>query len=208
MSVYKLVNKLNDETIYIGSTIKPLSARLSLHKTVCFNQNYNGYHLPVYKKIRKIGWDNVKCVILESCPEKTIKDLHKLETKYISKLNPLKNTMKKSAIDTEQEPNERACKRCQKVFYYKGYTCKECKKEQRQKYFKAYYLENKDKYQIGERKYASYKLGKGLCYDKLREKYKAYIMIKVDNYKKPKTLGYFNTLEEAKQAIDDHHSSH
>ncbi|MDR3596496.1 GIY-YIG nuclease family protein [Clostridium sp.] len=87
-TIYKIVNDVNDE-IYVGSTCKSLSNRMSNHRSASRD--------PLKYKDRKIYTamrDNDKrfdIILLESFPCKTKDELHAREHHYITTLKPTLN---------------------------------------------------------------------------------------------------------------------
>jgi group I intron endonuclease len=59
--IYKLVNTVDDR-IYVGSTAMPLSKRLSCHK----RDARKNTEQRVYKELNKVGWTNVRIVLIEA----------------------------------------------------------------------------------------------------------------------------------------------
>lgn len=83
-NIYKL--EIGDD-FYIGSTCN-LTQRLINHKSITYNENDRRYEQSFYSKIRDITWDNVKCVILETC-DKELR--YEREQYFIDKLEPTLN---------------------------------------------------------------------------------------------------------------------
>lgn len=63
MVIYKIENK-NNNKVYIGQT-NDFEQRKRAHKSTAFNPNNHSYDNPLYKDIRKYGWDNFSIIILE-----------------------------------------------------------------------------------------------------------------------------------------------
>ncbi len=68
---------------YVGQT-KNINIRWSQHKNATYTPNNPAYTFPLYKAIRKYGWDNIKKEILEECP---IDELNSKEVDYIQFYN-------------------------------------------------------------------------------------------------------------------------
>lgn len=86
--IYKLV--LDDQLLYVGSTILPLNQRLWQHKGSSRVRN-----LPLYKWVREQpdGWSGIKIQLLEDFPCQTRKELLAAEARHIQDLRPLLNKM-------------------------------------------------------------------------------------------------------------------
>lgn len=82
--IYKL--ECSDGHYYYGSTINDLRIRLRDHKLASKKQPYR-----VYEHINKVGWENVKIVLVEAYSCQNRRELNRKETEYISshKSDPL-----------------------------------------------------------------------------------------------------------------------
>jgi group I intron endonuclease len=82
--VYKITNTINNK-IYIGKTVKTLPERKGLHKFLYLHKEHEGGHYPLYRAMRKYGWNNFKWEIIDKClfNESAIE----LEKYYIKKFN-------------------------------------------------------------------------------------------------------------------------
>lgn len=85
--VYKLVNSVDNE-IYVGSTCKKLTDRLTDHKKKAKVRNSK-----VYKHLTQIGWNNVSIELLENFACESKDELLKRERYYIDELKSSLNTV-------------------------------------------------------------------------------------------------------------------
>lgn len=81
--IYKL--KFPNGKIYIGQTSCSINIRLQKHKTAAFNKKAKEYNYPLYRAIRKYGWENVISEIIVD--NVTYEDLTNLEVKYQKQFN-------------------------------------------------------------------------------------------------------------------------
>ena len=84
MFIYSLYNKNNKNEIYIGKTSN-VTSRLYSHKS---SSKYSNRKL--YKWIREIGWNSVKCEVLKKCD---VTDVNELEVYFIKKYESLGYTL-------------------------------------------------------------------------------------------------------------------
>ena len=76
------------DDFYIGSTVN-LERRIRQHKYNSLRPFSKEYDRKNYKAIRdNKGWDNWDIVVLEECIVNNIKQLRKVEQKFISELKP------------------------------------------------------------------------------------------------------------------------
>lgn len=66
---------------YVGQTINP-HQRMNAHKSAAFNSNSLEYSRPLYRDVRKYGWDNFEYEVLEECE---VSGLVEREQYYIEK---------------------------------------------------------------------------------------------------------------------------
>jgi hypothetical protein len=59
--IYRLINVLNNQTIYIGSTCSSLQKRLWHHKNDC-KRNPDR---KIYQKINEIDFENIRIILIE-----------------------------------------------------------------------------------------------------------------------------------------------
>jgi Uri superfamily endonuclease len=85
--IYKLINNITDEILYIGSTCKTLNARLKRHKLFANNDHQS----PIYIKMREIGTDNINIILVQDYPCNTKRELLQQETNHIKLYNNLIN---------------------------------------------------------------------------------------------------------------------
>jgi hypothetical protein len=132
-SIYKLCClDYNITDIYIGSTVT-MKARKHMHKSSCYNENRNAYHLPVYKFIRDNGgWDNWAMVEIEKYEAEDKQELHKRERYWLETLGATLNSRIPSRTITEFRQTDK-CKEYQKD-YHKEYQQTDKYKETSTKY--------------------------------------------------------------------------
>ena len=107
-TVYKFVNKLNNECLYVGSTFN-YNRRIRDHKSNCNNIKTRCYNYPIYKYIRNLTnqINDIEFVIILTMNTDNKKELHSLEAKFINELRPLCNkyipnrTIKQYRIDNK-----------------------------------------------------------------------------------------------------------
>lgn len=74
--IYKLISPSNG--IYIGQTKTSINERFSSHKNDAFNENKPNYKRPLYRAIRKYGWDNfTKEILFDKVAEDIVDDLER-----------------------------------------------------------------------------------------------------------------------------------
>ena len=61
--IYKIVNTLEPEKFYVGSTTRSLSARLASHKNLSKKDNTF-----FYEEVRKLGWDKFEIELIKYFP--------------------------------------------------------------------------------------------------------------------------------------------
>lgn len=137
--IYKICD-LNEEMIYIGSTVKKLYERLSQHK-----YNYKKYLedkkiIPstVFKIFEKYGLENCKIYLLEEFPCENKEQLLKKEGEYIKNINCVNKCIAGRTEKEWKEDNKEKIK----------ILLKEYKKNNRKKineYLNEYYHKNKEK---------------------------------------------------------------
>ena len=76
--IYKITNTVNGK-VYIGQSVH-IKQRWKNHKKDAFWENGPDYHYPLYKAIRKYGYDNFKFEIVEKCEKD---ELNQREQFYI-----------------------------------------------------------------------------------------------------------------------------
>jgi len=97
--IYRL--ECHDGHFYIGSTSKTLTYRKAQHVQTSLRGDSRGNK--VYSHIHKIGWDNVKIVLVQDVPEGA--DCRKIEDAYIraSLSNPLCLNKNRAFITAEEK---------------------------------------------------------------------------------------------------------
>lgn len=81
MIIYKLTNNVNNK-IYIGQTVN-YNERMRHHKESAFRVNSKEYSRPLYRAIRKYGWDNFTIDIIDNAT--TLEELNEKEIYWIKK---------------------------------------------------------------------------------------------------------------------------
>ena len=79
IGIYAIINNINNKK-YIGQSIN-IERRFKEHHHKPFNKNSKMFNTPIYKAIRKYGFENFSFVILEEC---TKKELDKRERYWIN----------------------------------------------------------------------------------------------------------------------------
>lgn len=87
MLIYKATNIQNNK-IYIGQTIKPLSHRISEHKC---RAAYADSNTKFYNAIKKYGWENFAWEVIEESNEWTQDELNAKEQYYIELYDSIQN---------------------------------------------------------------------------------------------------------------------
>lgn len=105
--IYKLVNSV-DNLIYVGSTTSTLTKRLSEHKT-CANRNPTRR---VYQHLNRIGWNNVRIVLVESVSCANKDELIRAEQFHIDSLRPSLNMVNAVYSDCNHGKRRRQCVEC------------------------------------------------------------------------------------------------
>ena len=77
--VYRLVDTNTNETFYVGSTSQRLSARMCAHRSCALTPACKQYGFKVYEKMRNIGVENVRIVLIDEHHQITKLELEKLE---------------------------------------------------------------------------------------------------------------------------------
>ena len=124
-TVYCLTKKIPDENydMYVGSTCKPLSKRLSHHKN--YSKKVFIKDSKFYKRLREVGPDNwcIKPLLVHTCSKK---DIRHFENKWIEILNADLN--EKSPIQDDQTEKHRISKIRKRNIDEKKYYCDVCEK--------------------------------------------------------------------------------
>lgn len=85
MIVYKVINLLNNEVVYVGQTTKSLNWRISVHR----RKFESGKKSKLYDAFAKFGFDNFS--FEEICSARSKDELDALEKYYIAKYNCINN---------------------------------------------------------------------------------------------------------------------
>jgi hypothetical protein len=141
--IYKIIDNTN-QNIYIGSTIKPLSQRLSKHKT-SYKRYLNGTH-SYMTSFEIIKNRNYNIVLLEECPTiLNIEQLHARERYWIELLECInKNIPGRSKKEYYQDNKEQISEK-DKIYYQEN-------KEKKIEYSKKYRQDNQQKIQQYQQK--------------------------------------------------------
>jgi hypothetical protein len=105
--IYKLVNTV-DDSIYVGSTSMPLSKRLSGHK----RDARKNTEQRVYKELNKVGWSNVRIVLIEAYHCENKNELIAREQHHIDLLKPELNKNAASGQRCIHDRIRSTCKDC------------------------------------------------------------------------------------------------
>ena len=81
ITIYKITSPSGKS--YVGRT-NNFGVRMSEHKSQAYNEKRNRMHYPLYKAVRKYGWENLKITELVKCSKE---DMYDLEEYYIKKHN-------------------------------------------------------------------------------------------------------------------------
>lgn len=87
MLIYKATNTQNNK-VYIGQTIKPLSHRISEHKCRAADSDS---HTKFYNAIKKYGWESFVWEVIEESDKWTQDELNSKEQYYIQLYNSIEN---------------------------------------------------------------------------------------------------------------------
>jgi hypothetical protein len=85
--IYKIINDVNDQ-VYIGSTTQALSCHMSTHCSNARNRCGNSYF---YSKMRQIGVEHFKIVLVKDFPCNSTAELEAEEYKCSQELNTVHN---------------------------------------------------------------------------------------------------------------------
>ena len=86
-SIYKIINKIDDKILYVGSTNQDIKERINSH-----NNGIKYKNSKIYKKIRKIGNNNIEFQVIEEFYCFNEKQLHQREFNWINYYFPKYNT--------------------------------------------------------------------------------------------------------------------
>ena len=112
--IYKFINKISGELLYIGSTNQDITCRIYRHKSYIRNinnerKNKNGEinkrvsekEKIMYKKIKnEIGMENIEFIVMNKIKCEDEYELHEIENQYIKFYDPLLNS---SRSEPEEE---------------------------------------------------------------------------------------------------------
>ena len=180
--MYKIVCKdLTITELYVGHTSN-FRVRKNSHKSICNNENSQGYNLKVYTYMRANGgFENFSMIEIEKFPCKDLNEAEARERYWIEtlKANLNMNTPSRS-IKEYRELNKDKIKEQDKAYRELN---KDVIKEYQKEYDKEYYKQNKEAIALKNKKYQEKNK------DLLKEKRKIY---EEDNkeYKKEKGKEY------------------
>ena len=100
--VYRLVNTDTNETFYVGSTSQRLSARMCAHRSCALTPSCKQYKFKVYEKMREIGVENVRIVLIDEHHQITKLALEKLEQIAIEGHPELMNRRRAHITDAQR----------------------------------------------------------------------------------------------------------
>jgi len=130
--IYKIINDINDE-IYIGSTCKPLSNRMGLHRSAARTKQVQS---KFYARMNELGIQHFRIILIENYPCNSREELNQREDYYIQELKPSLN--QRCAIFNEERYTQ----------YQKEYN-----KEHMYVSQKKYYANHRDKMKEVQRAY-------------------------------------------------------
>ena len=123
--IYKLVNSVDDE-VYIGSTTQSLAVRKGGHKRLSVSRST----CRVYEHLNRIGWDNVRIILIENVFAFNKEQLVAREQHYIDLLKPSLNTRNAVYSDCPHGREQSRCTKCEGdsvcVHKKRKYECVEC----------------------------------------------------------------------------------
>lgn len=155
--IYKIV--CEDGKYYIGSTIRPLTLRLSSHKCASRKTETNN----AYNHIKTIGWDKVTIELIELFPCENRNQLLERETWFITQHKEDEmclNTRNPLTDNTTPEMKQK-----QKEYLHNNY---QLNREERLQKQKEYYFSNRDARREYNKQYAEKNA------ESLKEYYKEY----------------------------------
>ena len=101
--IYKFINKINNELLYIGSTNMDIIGRIGDHKSYIRNpekiKSNKKEDKQLYNILKNIGIENIEFYMMNKIRCENDKELHEIENQYIKFYNPKLNT-------TRTEPKE------------------------------------------------------------------------------------------------------
>ena len=141
--IYCIRNTIDDD-IYIGSTIQPLSKRMSVHREAAKSETCK--HSIFYSKVNELGIENFYIELIENYPCESVEQLRKREGYYIREMATLNYQIagrtKKEYMKEYAEQRKEVIKEYQKEYKKEWY---EANKDKTKEYNKEYYGANKDK---------------------------------------------------------------
>lgn len=142
--VYRIDNDINSD-FYIGSTIQPLSTRISKHRNHAKDPKFQ--HRALYKLMSEIGLEHFKIYMIEEVTHKKREELLAREGHYIRTLKPSLNKRVAGRTNAEWHEDNRDY-HIEQMNKYNNLN-----KDKIIEYRKQYYLENKAKMLEQQKKY-------------------------------------------------------
>tara|TARA_R110000851_G_scaffold72361_1_gene160368 strand:+ start:176 stop:847 length:672 start_codon:yes stop_codon:yes gene_type:complete len=105
--IYKLVNTVDAE-IYVGSTCGTLKLRKSGHKSMSVRKP----NRRVYEHLNRVGWNNVRIILIESFSCNNKDELLRREQHFIDELNPSLNIYSSIYSNCSHGRNRNMCRDC------------------------------------------------------------------------------------------------
>ena len=78
--IYGIYSRHHDRIMYVGQSIN-FKRRRTEHKNTAFHPSSRSYEYPLYRSIRKYGWENFRFDVLESVEQD---QLNKKEEQYVA----------------------------------------------------------------------------------------------------------------------------
>ena len=108
--IYKFINKINGELLYIGSSNNDIINRIGNHKSHIRNpekiknknvdddddddDDYNDNDKQIYNTLKNIGIENIEFYVMNKLKCENEYELHEIENQYIKYYNPILNTQR------------------------------------------------------------------------------------------------------------------
>ena len=115
--IYEIVNDVDDE-FYIGSTKDRLSRRMYGHR----GKVKQGRTSTIYSKMRELGTDQFRIVLIEEIECASIDELRRCEQKHIRERRPTLNKLCAAIDDERREEIKKEAKEYDRKKYVKGRT--------------------------------------------------------------------------------------
>ena len=92
--IYKFINKISGELLYIGSTNMDVMRRIGVHKHFIRNPEKDEDNKQLYYILKDIGIINIEFYVMNKIKCENDKELHEIENQYIKFYNPKLNTIR------------------------------------------------------------------------------------------------------------------